>query len=64
MERRAQERRDRMVGHLADSFQDADDWDLDFWQKAGAEARLSALVSLRNEVEVIRAAKEGVDGRG
>jgi len=64
MKRRARVRRDRMVGHRADSFQDADDWDLDFWQKAGAEARLSALVSLRNEVEIIGVAKKGVDGRG
>jgi len=63
MKERARKRRARMVGHRAVSFQDADEWDLDFWQKAGAEARLSALVALRNEVEVIDVAKKSVDGR-
>jgi len=61
---RARRRRARMVGNRAASFQDADEWDLDFWQKAGPEARLSALVALRREVDVVNAAKKAGDGHG
>jgi len=59
---RAQFRRSRIVGHHAKSFEDADDWDLEFWQAAGPEARLSALVALRNEVKIVDRAREISDG--
>lgn len=54
---RAAERRRRMTVHIAADWNDADDWDLEFWQRQGPEARLSALVALRNDLAAVR----GVD---
>jgi len=51
---RAAERRLRMTAHIAANWSAADDWDLEFWQRQGPEARLSALVALRNDVTAIR----------
>ena len=51
---RAAERRRRMTVHIAADWNDADDWDLDFWQRQGPEARLSALVALRNDLAAVR----------
>jgi hypothetical protein len=53
---RAAERRCRMTVHVAADWNDADDWDLEFWQRQGPEARLSALVALRNDVAAVRGA--------
>jgi hypothetical protein len=57
LEERSRERRKRMVGHVARSFEDAEAWDLDFWQKMTPEERLSALVAIRRDVEVVEAAR-------
>ncbi len=62
--KRSLARRARMVGNRAHSFQEADDWDLDYWQAQGAKARLSALVALRKEVEIVERAKEQAHGHG
>lgn len=43
-----------MTGHIATDWRDADEWDLDFWQRQGAEARLSALVALRRDLVAVR----------
>lgn len=51
---RALERRNRITAHLAKNWKDAEDWDLDFWQRQGPEARLSALVALRNDLIAVR----------
>jgi len=32
-----------MVAHRARNFKEAENWDLDFWQAQGPEARLAAL---------------------
>lgn len=53
---RAAERRRRMTAHIAADWSDADDWDLEFWQRQGPEARLSALVALRNDLAAVRGA--------
>ena len=58
IEERSQERRKRIVVHVATSFEDAEAWDLDFWQKMTPEERLSALVAIRRDVEVVEAARE------
>ena len=47
-------RRQRMVGHRAKSFADADAWDLEFWQKQTPEARLSALVAIREDIRRVK----------
>jgi hypothetical protein len=50
---RSAERRRRMTVHIAADWHDADDWDLEYWQRQGPEARLSALVALRNDLDAV-----------
>jgi hypothetical protein len=56
IEERGRERRRRMVTNTAQSFQEAEDWDLEFWQRCTPEERLSALVAIRRDVELAEAA--------
>ena len=58
IEERSLERRKRMVAHLATSFADAEAWLLDFLRKMTPEERLSALVAIRRDVEVVKAARD------
>ncbi|MCL4848960.1 MAG: hypothetical protein KJ066_20600 [Acidobacteria bacterium] len=51
---RAARRRRRMVAHRTKSFADADAWDLEFWQRQTPEARLSALVAIREDIERVK----------
>lgn len=57
IEERSRERRRRMVGHRATSFEDAERWDLEFWQSVTPEERLSALVAIRRDVELVEAGR-------
>ena len=50
-------RKRRIVAHVARDFSDAERWDLDFWQSQTPEARLSALVAIRNDVAKVLAAR-------
>ena len=61
LEERSAKRRERLVANRAMSFEEAEAWDLDFWQQAGPEARLSALVALREDFELIEAARSRND---
>ncbi len=47
-----------MVAHRATSFEDAEAWDLDFWQSVTPEERLSALVAIRRDVEAVEAGRD------
>jgi hypothetical protein len=47
---RSKERRKRIVAHRAANFGEAEQWDLDFWQKQTPQQRLSALISIRNDI--------------
>lgn len=47
-------RRRRIVGHRTKSFADADRWDLEFWQRQTPEARLSALVAIREDIKRVK----------
>lgn len=58
IEERSRERRRRMVGHRATSFEDAERWDLEFWQSVTPEERLSALVAIRRDVELVEAGRD------
>jgi hypothetical protein len=57
IEERSRIRRERMVAHRAADHQDAEEWDLDFWQSRTPEERLSALVAIRRDVEVVEASR-------
>ena len=46
---RAAKRKSRIVAHRADSFQDAEAWDLAFWQSQTPQQRFSALVAIRKD---------------
>jgi len=46
-----------METHRATSFKDAEKWDLEFWQRRTPQDRLSALVAIRREVELVEKAR-------
>lgn len=54
-----------METHRSRSFDEAEQWDLDFWQRRTPEERLSALVAIRRDVALVERARaqagEGVD---
>jgi hypothetical protein len=54
---RAASRRARMVVHRAANFEEAEAWDLDFWQRQSPEDRLSALVAIRRDVDKVMKAR-------
>ena len=47
---RSSERQKRIVAHRAKNFEDAEKWDLDFWQNQTPEQRLSALMAIRRDI--------------
>lgn len=53
IKQRATLRRARMVVNRAASFEEAEAWDLDFWQSQSPEQRLSALVAIRRDVDKV-----------
>jgi hypothetical protein len=58
IEERSRERRRRIVGNRATSWEDAERWDLEFWQSQNPEERLSALVTMRRVVELVEAGRD------
>jgi hypothetical protein len=63
LEERSRLRRQRMDVNRARSFADAEAWDLDYWQRRTPEERLSALVAIHREVELVQAARKEVATR-
>jgi hypothetical protein len=51
---RSASRRRRIVANRTTSFAEADLWDLQFWQRQTPEARLSALVAIRRDIERVK----------
>lgn len=58
---RAKERRNHIVTHLAENFEDAEQWDLEYWQSKTPQERLSALVDIRNDVEAVEQARRACE---
>lgn len=54
---RSSKRRKQIVAHRASGFQDAEKWDLEFWQRQTPEQRLSALVAIRRDVMKVQQAR-------
>ncbi len=54
LRQRSASRRRRIVAHRTKSFAAADAWDLEFWQRQTPEARLSALVAIRNDIRRVK----------
>jgi hypothetical protein len=57
LEERSQRRRQSLVFNRAKNFEEAERWDLEFWQSRSPEERLSALVAIRRDVELVEAAR-------
>ena len=55
--KRSEERRCSIVAHRAANFEDAEAWDLEFWQSQSPQMRLSALVAMHREAAAIEAAR-------
>lgn len=51
---RSAERRKRLVGHIARNHEEAEHWDLEFWQKQGPQARLAALEAILEDIRRIK----------
>lgn len=50
-----------MVVHKASSFEEAERWDLEYWQSQTPAARLAALVAIHRDIEKVR--RHGEDAR-
>jgi len=51
---RAEQRKKRIVGHVAHSHEEAEQWDLEFWQSQSPQDRLSALVAIHEDIEKVK----------
>jgi len=54
LKERAVERRKRIVGHVAHSHEEAEAWDLEFWQSQTPQERLSALVAIHEDIAKVK----------
>jgi len=54
MRERSEERRKRIVTHVARSHEEAEAWDLEFWQQRTPQERLSALVAIHRDIDRIQ----------
>ena len=57
IEERSARRRRIIVGHVAKDFADAERWNLEFWQSQTPEERLSALVAIHEDIEMVHQAR-------
>ena len=55
---RSKLRRARIVGHRSHGFDEADRWDLEFWQSQTPAARLAALVAIHRDVANVRRSEQ------
>jgi len=55
---RSKIRHKKMLANLAAGFQEAEEWDLDFWQNQTPQQRLSALVAIRNDILKVNIGKQ------
>ena len=50
-------RRLKIQTYQARNYQDAEDWDLKYWQSQGPEGRLNAYMAIRDDIEKVNQAK-------
>ena len=58
LEERCEIRKKCIVGHRSHGFAEADQWDLEFWQKQSPETRLSALVAIHRDVAKVERGRQ------
>ena len=61
LKERTAARRKKLVAHVSHGFAEAEQWDLDYWQRMSPEDRLSALVAIRRDVEKVLRARADAD---
>ncbi|MBM4033692.1 MAG: hypothetical protein FJ291_18190 [Planctomycetes bacterium] len=54
LKERSAERRKRIVGHVAHSHEEAEAWDLEFWQSQTPQDRLAALAAIHEDVAKVK----------
>ena len=54
LKERSRQRRKRIVGNVANSHEEAEQWDLEFWQKQTPQQRLAALEAIKRDVQKVR----------
>ena len=59
---RSRERRKRIVGNVASSHEEAEQWDLEFWQSLSPQERLSALEAMKRELNKIHGSRTAQRG--
>jgi hypothetical protein len=57
IEERTAERKRRIAANVASSYEEAEKWDLEYWQRMTPQDRLSALVAIRRDVDKVLAAR-------
>jgi hypothetical protein len=57
LKERSAARRAKMVVNRAANFEEAETWDLDFWQSQSPEQRLSAFLAIRRDVDKVMKAR-------
>jgi hypothetical protein len=63
LEERARLRKMRMAVHRAVSFDDAELWDLEYWQSVTPKERLLAYMAIRREVALVQASRKSDDAK-
>lgn len=54
LKERSRQRRRRIVGNVANSHEEAEQWDLEFWQSLSPQERLAALEAIKRDVQKVR----------
>ena len=57
IEKRTIERKKTIVAHVSQSFEEAERWDLEYWQKRSPASRLAALVAIRRDIDKVHTSK-------
>jgi len=55
--KRAQERKRSIVAYRAANYEEAEQWDLAYWQARTPQERLSALVDIRADIKKVEEAR-------
>jgi hypothetical protein len=63
LKQRSRERKTRMLTHRAANFDEAEQWDLMYWQSKTPQERLSALIAIREDVDKAEQARRKYEQR-
>ncbi|MEE8591509.1 MAG: hypothetical protein V3T35_09325 [Spirochaetia bacterium] len=58
IEDRSNLRKKKIVAHLSKSFEEAERWDLEYWQSLSPASRLSALAAIRRDIDKVKKSRK------